>query len=43
MAVADIGRLRSVALVGQGGTGKTQLAEAVLFTAGAITRLGTAR
>ncbi len=40
MAVADIGRLRSVALVGQGGTGKTQLAEAVLFTAGAITRLG---
>ncbi len=40
MAVVDISRLRSIALVGQGGTGKTQLAEAVLFTAGAITRLG---
>ncbi len=40
MAVADIARLRSVAIVGQGGTGKTQLAEAILFTAGAITRLG---
>src|SRR5215469_15736695 len=40
MAVADISRLRSVALVGQGGTGKTQLADAVLFTAGGVTRLG---
>jgi elongation factor G len=40
MAVAEISRLRSVALVGQGGTGKTQLADAMLFTAGAITRLG---
>ncbi len=40
MAVDEIGRLRSIALIGQGGTGKTQLAEAMLFTAGAITRLG---
>jgi elongation factor G len=40
MAVEEIGRLRSIAIVGQGGTGKTQLAEAMLFTAGAITRLG---
>ena len=40
MAVGDIARLRSVALVGQGSTGKTQLADALLFTAGAITRLG---
>jgi elongation factor G len=40
MAVADIDRLRTIALVGQGGTGKTQLADALLFTAGAVTRLG---
>src|SRR5579875_3990199 len=36
----EIGRLRTIALVGQGGAGKTQLAEAALFTAGALTRLG---
>ena len=40
MAVEEIGRLRNVAIVGQGGTGKTQLAEAILFSAGATTRLG---
>ena len=40
MAVEEIGRLRTIALVGQGSTGKTQLAEAMLFTAGATTRLG---
>jgi elongation factor G len=40
MSVEEIGRLRSIALVGQGSTGKTQLAEAMLFTAGATTRLG---
>jgi len=40
MAVEEIGRLRNVAIVGQGGTGKTQLADAILFTAGATTRLG---
>jgi elongation factor G len=40
MSVEEIGRLRSIALVGQGSSGKTQLAEAMLFTAGATTRLG---
>ena len=34
MAVEEIGRLRTIAIVGQGGTGKTQLADAMLFTAG---------
>ncbi len=40
MAVEEIGRLRTIALVGQGSTGKTQLAEAMLFSAGMTTRLG---
>ncbi|MGH8337823.1 MAG: GTP-binding protein, partial [Gammaproteobacteria bacterium] len=40
MAVEEIGRLRTIAIVGQGGTGKTQLADAMLFTGGAIPRLG---
>jgi len=32
---------RSVALVGPAGTGKTSLAEALLFASGAISRLGS--
>src|SRR5579885_1745324 len=40
MAVEDVGRLRTIAIVGQGGAGKTQTAEAMLFTAGATPRLG---
>ena len=40
MAVEEIARLRTIAIAGQGGAGKTQLAEAMLFTAGAVSRLG---
>lgn len=40
MAVEEIGRLRNIAIVGQGATGKTELAEAMLFTAGTLTRQG---
>jgi len=40
MAVEDISRLRTIAIVGQGGAGKTQLAEAMLYTAGATKVLG---
>ncbi len=40
MAVEEIGRLRTIAIVGQGGTGKTQAADAMLFSAGATARLG---
>ncbi len=34
-------RIRNVALISHGGAGKTSLAEAMLFDAGAISRLGT--
>ena len=40
MKVYDAAALRNVALVGHGGSGKTQLASAMLFAAGAVTRLG---
>lgn len=41
MKVYDAPAIRNVALVGHGGSGKTQLASALLFAAGAVNRLGT--
>jgi elongation factor G len=37
----DANDIRNVLLVGHGGSGKTTLLEAMLFTSGAITRMGT--
>ena len=36
----DVTLLRNVGIVGQGGAGKTSVAEALLFNAGATTRIG---
>jgi elongation factor G len=40
MAAAELGKLRNVGILGQGGSGKTSLGEAILFAAGATQRLG---
>lgn len=40
MAAAELEKLRNVGILGQGGSGKTSLAEAMLFGAGATQRLG---
>ncbi len=40
MKVYDAASIRNVAVVGHGGSGKTQLVSALLFDAGAINRLG---
>jgi elongation factor G len=36
----EIGKIRNVGVVGHGGVGKTSLVESLLFTAGAVSRLG---
>jgi len=41
MAVGDVTQIRNVGIAGQGGAGKTSLAEALLFTMGATNRLGS--
>jgi elongation factor G len=41
LKIYDAKDIRNVLLVGHGGAGKTTLLEAMLFTAGAITRMGT--
>src|SRR5215831_15886537 len=40
MAVDDVRRVRTVGLLAEGGAGKTSLGEALLYAAGATTRLG---
>src|SRR5712691_10866614 len=40
MPAEEVTRLRNVAVVGQGGAGKTTVADALLFAAGAGSRLG---
>jgi elongation factor G len=41
MKTYDAREIRNVLLVGHGGAGKTTLLEAMLFTSGAVTRMGT--
>jgi len=40
MATAELDKLRNIIILGQGGSGKTSLAEAMLFAAGMTQRLG---
>jgi elongation factor G len=41
MTKVDVGQIRNIAIVAHSGAGKTSLAEAILFNAGAIDRIGT--
>ncbi len=40
MPVDDVNQIRNIGMVGQGGSGKTSVADAMVFTAGGNTRLG---
>ncbi|MGH7835159.1 MAG: GTP-binding protein, partial [Candidatus Binatia bacterium] len=40
MAAVELERMRNVGILGHGGSGKTSLAEAMLFSGGATQRLG---
>ena len=40
MAAEEVARIRNIGIVGQGGVGKTLLADALILAAGAATRLG---
>src|SRR5947208_9895088 len=40
MSAEEVARLRNVVIVGQGGAGKTTVADALRFAAGAVNRLG---
>jgi elongation factor G len=42
MPIEDVSKIRNVAILGQGGVGKTSLADALLFAAGKVNRLGRA-